>query len=117
MNTQNQACLAVKRLGERKATGGWPPLTLLDIGGCKRITDQGVLTVLGASPGLVTLDVRGLTLITDACLLPLRAKTACLGLQGLILYYCSGITRYCLDSLRVDRPGISVLHDDREPTS
>ena len=59
-----QACASIKRLSDRKAARGRPSLSLLDVGGCGRITDAGVTQVLGSAAGLRTLDLRGLPLLT-----------------------------------------------------
>eukprot|EP00741_Cyanophora_paradoxa_P008867 tig00001388_g8584.t1 len=59
--------------GQAKRGEGYGPLTSLDLGGCKRVTDAGLGQLAGCGAALEELDLRGLPLVSPAGLAGLAA--------------------------------------------
>ena len=82
-------------------------LRRLDLGGCSKITDAGLLSVSSSLTGLQTLNLRGCDKITDAGLSSVSSSLT--GLQTLNLECCDKITDAGLSLLSSSLTGLQTL--------
>ena len=97
------------KLCRRKRKRNCPLFESIDLGGCRRMTDKGMVSLLrAAGADLRVLDLRGLARITDETLV--AAGASCSGLRSLVLLGCEGVSEEGVEALRVALgPGLKYV--------